>query len=136
MRHWVGSVALVFLLASSAVAQDAKQHVTGIYSDLYYNKEAGDLLGMELLVVPGPSTTAPDYTVFVQIAEGGAPYTAVVPFIVQGSHIEFTLPTGDPSYSGMHFVGVLTKSAVVLHLEKGNEKGEEESLGRGKSCWQ
>lgn len=136
MRKWISLLVLLSVLTTGSSAQEAKHRVTGIYSDLYYNSEAGDLLGMELLVVPGPSTTAPDYVAFVQIAEGGAPYTAVVPFVVAGSRIEFTLPSGDPAYSGTHFVGVVTKSAVTLHQEKGSEKGQAETLKRGKSYWQ
>ncbi|MHA6204907.1 hypothetical protein ACXU4B_10815 [Dyella soli] len=132
---WV--IVLLLTVALPVGAQGVTQRVTGIYSDLHYNKEGGDLLGMELLIVPSDSSTKePGYTVFVQIAEGGAPITAVVPLDVRGSKIEFTLPEGDPAYGKMHFVGVMTKSAIVLHSEHGAEKGDVETLTRGKSYWQ
>lgn len=126
-------VAAAGLLLSSALAPavSAPQvhlRVSGIYSDLYYNSEGGDLLGMELLVIPcDPS----GYRAFIQIAEGGPPYAAIVPLLVDGSRVEFTLPAGS-AYSEVHFVGTLSSTKLVLH----SPQGKEEVLKRGKSYWQ
>jgi hypothetical protein len=107
------------------------KHITGIYSNLSYSKESGDLLGMELLIVPsgrGPETA---YSVFVQIAEGGAPFSAVVPLTVTDTKIEFALPRGG-AYSGEHFVGTFKGGELVVRWSQGTE----EHLRRGKSYWQ
>jgi hypothetical protein len=68
---------------------------------------------------------------FVQIAEAGVPYVAVVPVTVKGSHIEFTLPTGG-KYSGEHFIGAVGASAIAIRWSRGTT----EVLSRGKSYWQ
>ncbi len=46
-------VMAVFAACSPAFADGGHEwRVTGIYSSLTYNEEGGDLLGMELLIVP------------------------------------------------------------------------------------
>jgi hypothetical protein len=121
-------VFVLLVVSSTGSAQTLR--VTGIYSNLTYNKEGGDLLGMELLIVPSVGAK-PAYSAFVQIAEGGAPFTALVPVKVSGSQIEFTLPTGG-AYDGAHFVGTLNDAGLIIRWSH----GAEERLKRGKSYWQ
>ena len=136
-RQRMACAALCAALAVPVVAGDAAPKVTGIYGDLAYNREAGDLLGMELVVVPGTSAYTPQYMVFVQIAEGGAPYTALVPLAAHGRQVEFTLPIGEDAYfSGLHFTGRLTASALIVRADNGDNPDVEETLRRGRSYWQ
>ena len=114
-----------------AVALAAPLKVSGIYSDLTFNVEGGDLLGMEVLIVPAKSGADPRWQAVVQIAEGGSPYCAVVSLTVSGSRIEFTLPTGG-TYGGMHFAGTIANDAIQLLTPS----GKVERLRRGKSYWQ
>lgn|GEM_PF-1204922 len=111
----------------SARAPAAKTKITGVYSNLRYNLEGGDLLGMELIVVPSEA----GYIAFVQIAEGGTPYTAVVPIVVAGQRISFMLPPGG-AYGGTRFDGDLKEASLVLH----SPTGVDETLKRGRSYWQ
>jgi hypothetical protein len=127
MRYWFWALLALSLATNSAFAQTSKTKVAGVYSNLRYSQEGGDLLGMELLVVP----SATGYTAFVQIAEGGAPYTAVVPVAVAGSQISFTLPP-DGAYGGMRFDGELRGGSLVISWPAGTN----ETLRRGKSYWQ
>jgi hypothetical protein len=121
-------VAVLVALASVASAQNGRPMASGIYTDLEYNQEGGDLLGMELLIIPSDPS---GYRAFVQIAEGGPPIAAIVPLLLDGSNVEFTLPAGSV-YSGEHFVGKLSSTKLVLH----SSQGKEETLKRGKSYWQ
>src|SRR5690348_11327669 len=100
MKNVLVAASLLVLTAfnANASAQQSHPRVTGIYSDLHYN--SGDLLGIELLIIPAKS----GYEAFVQIAEGDAPYVAVVPVSVEGQGFDFTLPVGS-MYSGQHFEG-------------------------------
>lgn len=82
---------------------------------------------MELLIIPSED----DYSVFVQIAEGGAPFTVVVPLKVAGTKIEFTLPPGG-TYSKEHFVGIFKSGELIVRWSQGTE----EHLKHGKSYWQ
>lgn len=127
MRYWFLAILALLLATGPAFAQMPKAKVTGVYSSLRYNHEGGDLLGMELLVVPSTA----GYTAFVQIAEGGAPYTAVVSIAVEGSRISFTLPS-DGAYGGVRFDGELKGASLVIS----SPAGTKETLRRGKSYWQ
>lgn len=124
-------VVISIFMAALTPANAADARMSGIYSDMSYNAEGGDLLGMELMIVPTPEG---GYTAFVQIAEGGAPAVALVPLTVSGSRIEFTMPG-----TGGHFVGVITGDSLVGHWTEGqlsSTGGKEEHLKRGKSYWQ
>jgi hypothetical protein len=125
----------VFILASSlswAGPPVAPQKISGIYSDLAYNSESGDLGGMELLVIPGgEDKNGLIWRAFFQLAEGGAPYSTVVTLVVHGTALEFTLPPGD-ELAGLHFTGTISNTEIVLNTPA----GQVEHLRRGKSYWQ
>jgi hypothetical protein len=111
--------------AKVAQTQELRTRVTGTYSNLHYNSEAGDLLGMELLIIPSKA----GYVACVQVAEGGVPFVAVVPFSVSGVQVQFTMPA---SYGGQRITGSFTGTKLVLRWPK----GQQEILLRGKSYWQ
>ncbi|ULU25745.1 hypothetical protein [Dyella terrae] len=127
MRYWFWALLVLSLTVGPTFGQTSKPKVTGVYSNLRYNQEGGDLLGMELLVIPSEA----GYTAFVQIAEGSAPYTAIVPLAVENSQISFTLPLGG-AYGGMKFDGELKATSLVIK----SAAGANETLRRDKSYWQ
>jgi len=126
MKHFFAASLLVLIaFTANASAQQSHLRVTGIYSDLHLS--SGDLLGIELLIIPAKS----GYQAFVQIAEGDVPYAAVVPVIVEGAGFDFTLPVGS-MYSGQHFEGSFTPWGLVLKWGH----GQTEVLRRRRSYWQ
>lgn len=126
---------LALLVSASPVSWGAtpaaEPRISGIYSDLAFNNEAGDLLGIELMIVPRESKGDLAWSVFVQVAEGGAPQTALVPLTLIGNKIEFTLPSAEPT-GGMHFTGTISSTEIRLNTPSGQVK----ILRRGKSYWQ
>lgn len=88
--------------------------ITGIYTDLRFVDEAGDLVGVELFLL----NTVDGYHVVFQSAEGGA---ATVPIVVKanvtGDKIEFTLPDY-ASFPGK-FSGQIEADRIVGAFEKG-----------------
>ena len=126
---------LFLLLASQmswAGTPVAPLKVSGIYSDLSYNAEGGDLLGMELLVIPaGEDKNGLTWNAFFQLAEGGPPYCTVVSLLVRGNKVEFTLPPGG-ALGGLHFTGTISSTEIVLTTPA----GQLEHLRRGNSYWQ
>jgi hypothetical protein len=130
MKSIVVAVGLLLAsaLAPAASAPQPHARVSGVYSDIHYNSEGGDLLGMELLIIPSDPS---GYRAFVQIAEGGPPFAVIVPILVDGSRVEFTLPAGS-AYSGEHFIGTLSSTKLALRWGK----SQQETLLRGKSYWQ
>ena len=127
-------VIAVFLLASTLTVAGAlsASKITGIYSNLRFNDEGGDLLGMEILVLPRESKggTSATYNVVVQIADGGAPYVVVVPLEWMGDHFDCPLSAGD--YGGQHLTLRFQGSELLVLWPGGNQ----EKLKRGKSYWQ
>ncbi len=106
--------------------------VSGLYSDLAYNAEGGDLLGMELLVIPaGKDNNGLLWNAFFQLAEGDAPYCTLVSLLVRGNKVEFTLPPRG-ALGGLHFTGTLSSTEMVITTPA----GQVEHLRRGNSYWQ
>ena len=124
-------VVMALFLAHSVVMAGEPKRITGIYSNLAYNQEGGDLLGMEVFIIPSDERSGNSYTAFVQVAEEGAPFNAMVALKTKGNRIEFTLPRGG-TYSNKYFVGAFKGSELVIRWEN----GDEEHLRRGKSYWQ
>lgn len=124
-------VLLCFLSTLAFADQPQAKRITGIYSNLSYNNESGDLSGMEIIILPSRHGPDGGYSAFVQISEGGAPSTAIVPLKVTGANIDFTLPA-DSEYPGEHLVGNFKGVELILKWSSGNE----EHLKRGKSYWQ
>ena len=111
--------------ASSGVENVEK--VTGMYSDMRYNEEGGDVLGTEVFVMRAQG----GYYVVYQSSEGDPSVPVVIPAEVSGKTIKFDVPaSSDPRGS---FTG---------HVNAGNLAGtfsaSEESvvLKRRQSYWQ
>jgi hypothetical protein len=130
MRLSLCALIAVTSLCAAAPPSDARVRITGTFSNLTYNSEGGDLLGMEVLIVPAPGDRA-GFVAFVQLAEGGAPRSALVPLKVDGAKVKFTLPK-DGALPEMHFSGVVSKTELVGTWSHG---GEREVLIRGVSYW-
>lgn len=126
----IHSLILIGLLAVPCSLAFAGERVTGIYSSLRYIEEAGDLLGMEVLVVPSQQRGSP-LSAFIQVSEGGAPALAIVDFVEKNGKVEFVIPPGG-TYGGLKFTGTFSKGELVLKWPN----GDEEHLKRGKSYWQ
>ena len=127
----ISVISLALLVTQVGAAVPPEPRPTGIYSNLRFNQEGGDLLGTELLILPRGDVGKPAWSVFVQIAEGGAPFTAIVPFLVDHSKFEFTLPPGG-AYGGLRATGIFVGKDILLCWGSGTE----ERLARGKSYWQ
>jgi hypothetical protein len=128
MRFW-HSLILFCSLCANAPSFGAEAPTSGTFSNLQVNSESGDLLGVEILVLPAGGD-AGGYVALVQIAAGGAPYSVLVPLIVKGASIEFDLPKEGP-YAGVHFSGMVSKTGISGTWNT----GRKEILKRGISYW-
>lgn len=112
----------MFLFALAVAQAPAQQvRVTGMFSDMRYIPQAGDVLGTEVFIVVSPG----GYSAVVQIAEGEPGLPVVVPITVNGLDVSFTVTPK------LRFAGRVSSGALVGTL--GDEKV---SLRRGKSYWQ
>jgi hypothetical protein len=131
MRAGAALLSAVLLIASPVCAAAPPVRPSGIFSNLSYNSESGDLGGIELLVFPAPGPES-QWRVLVQIAEGGAPYVALVALISVGDHFEFTLPADSGLAQPQFSLRITALEAVLMQMPK----GRSEHLRRGKSYWE
>lgn len=124
-------IALALLLSRGVSAQGAAR-VTGIYSDMTFNHESGDVTGIEVAIV----LSKEGFMAIFQDAEGVPLVPIVVPVTVSGSEIVFELPERN-GYTGK-FVGHLVDGSLIGHFTNGlkGQNGAEFALRRGKSYWQ
>ena len=119
----IGLMLLTLMVASSAAAAPASKQPkpTGMFSDMQYNDEGGDLLGTEVFI-----TYAHDgYFVVYQSSEGEPITPVVVPATISGTSITFVVPkTADPrgSFSGTigakELTGSFSGSKEIVHLKR------------------
>ncbi len=82
-----------FFFSGIAYCKDvvpASPWMTGTYSNFSYDKEAGDLNGVELRLI----RTRTGIKGVVQFAEGGAGDVVLVNVITEGARLHFDLPSG------------------------------------------
>jgi hypothetical protein len=83
------AAATALLLAPVAcVATDAKSRITGVFSDLRYVPDAGDVVGTEIFLIYGGGP----YYVLIQCAEGRVGGPVLLPAIVDGANLSVTVP--------------------------------------------
>ena len=91
-RFWRTTLALaatIVLMAGQLHAVEKKIRITGIYSDLTYNQEGGDLLGTELFIVNAQEN---GFFAFFQNWQGGTTPPVVVPVQVDGDRVTLRDP--------------------------------------------
>jgi hypothetical protein len=140
MNGWK-AVSMVFWLALAvalpAFATDSQlepsetgqePQITGMYSNLEYIEEAGDLVGIEVYVVGGSE----GYVAVVQCAGGGPGSPVVTPLVISGAEISFQLPEGQED-CGTSFSGAVSKEGL-----RGRFGGEIEErwIPRRKGFWE
>jgi hypothetical protein len=110
-----------FSALSKKVAPAVK--LTGMFSDLTYNTEGGDLLGEEIFVV----TTNKGYQVIYQQSEGEPQVPVVVPATMMGHALSFTVPaevSGVGTFTGtVHahdLTGTFSGSGMKVRLVRKN----------------
>jgi hypothetical protein len=106
MKAWLAGVMLVCSMATAS-AQTTEPQVTGIYSNIYYNRAAGAHYGVELFV----TYTRDGYYVLFQEARGAPDVPILVKATVEQEKIEFVLPDRI-GYHGK-FSGTVSKEALT-----------------------
>jgi hypothetical protein len=123
--------AIFFLLASLSANPTfaAANRITGTYSNLAFNSEGGDLIGVELRI----AATRKGYQGVLQFAEGVPEDLILVDLQVKGQQIQFVIPESS-RYAGS-FSGVVRNGVLTGHFKYKNNGAEDIVLKKGKSYW-
>ncbi len=106
--------------------------VTGVFTNLHYNEDGGDVVGLEVLLI----YTRAGYMAVIQIAEGVPEVPVVVPVQLDGSQIAFSFPAGGVT---LQFRGTVGPTALEGRFNNGAFADSPQgsvALRRGKSYWQ
>lgn len=127
---------LCFLIVPSAFICNGYateiSRVTGVYSDMEFNSESGDVVGVEVILV----FSREGYFAIFQSAEGAPSVPVVVPASVKSEMVQFEVPVGN----GVSvFNGSVSKEMLIGEFSGGaiNKEGRRVFLlPRRLSYWQ
>lgn len=103
---------------------------TGTYTNMYYNKQGGDVLGEELKIV---MTQGGRYQGALQFAEGEPEDLMVVDIELKGGTISFSVPDVD-RHAG-HFSGTIDTGVIRGQFKFKRGGIENVTLKKAKSYW-
>ena len=130
MKIWLNIIIVAFLnlgCTASVLAENNK--LTGVYTNLEYSSESGDVIGMEVFLVYSKK----GYYAIFQDSEGEPSIPVVISAKIDSKNITFIIPRNSgTSYSG-EFKGRFTERGLV-----GAFKGIKQKiiLERRNSYWQ
>lgn len=114
----------VLSLAMDASAVEISPALVGIYSDMARHQESGDVLGTEIII----SKTKSGYFAVIQTSEGVPCKPVVVPVVIDGRKIRFSIPS-NACYSGT-LTGVIKPDGLWVSFGHGalSPHGDKEFL--------
>jgi hypothetical protein len=131
----------ILIALGSSVATAEQFDVRGTFANFRYSREAGDLLGAEIKMVPviRPFDPTRKYEAAfqgaLQIAEGAPSQIMIVDIKIDGDKISFVIPERYPVYGGGKFEGALDAQAIKGRFTIGGVIGDEQRLQRGRGYW-
>jgi hypothetical protein len=121
--------ALVANLMAAGISSAAEPRgIAGIFSSLAFNLDAGDLVGMELLLIPAGGND--DYRAVVQVVEGDFPLVAIATVHVKEGAFDLVFKA-----EGID-TPISMKCKVTSEGVTCANKMSTEKMKRGKSYWQ
>jgi len=115
------------LLLGMIIPQAEPKKITGVYSNMSYSEESGDIGGMEVFIVYSMQSRPGKYYAMVQIAQGVPEVPSLTEVLVNGDDVTFKIG----EYGT--FKGKITQKELIGIIE-----GHEETIKliKGKSFWQ
>lgn len=115
------SFALIFISINVAATETDHQKVTGMFSDMTYSQETGDVIGIEVFLVYSNR----GYFAVYQTSEGEPSVPVVVSARVDGSSVSFQVPPeidSRGSFNGAignnELTGRFSGNGQVVHLKR------------------
>ena len=121
---------LTFFPTSQSLAVVRTHQVYGVYSNMQYNEEGGDLLGMEIFLFFGDQ----QYYALIQISEGAPSKPQLLPFMLVEDD-DILIEYQDDSII-KKITGNIHKDELVVKIHYKTHTTEPVTLKRGQSYWQ
>lgn len=124
-------LSLLIYLLSPIIVSAEKSSLAGIYSSFRYSDKSGDIVGMEIQLIPNPI----GYSAIVQASEGAPAFPEA--YRIKASGNTFTLIIPEKSVCGLMpgiYSGTVTKKALILNSPK--PLNRKYYLPKGRSFWQ
>jgi hypothetical protein len=112
-----------------SVANTPNIRLTGTYTNMYFHREAGDLLGEEIKIVK----TRQGYQGALQFSEGEPGDLIIVNIRIDGKNVNFQIPN-DSSYAGQ-FSGTIENGILKGKFLFKTGGMEDVELKKGKGYW-
>jgi hypothetical protein len=122
-------IVAIFLLCNNSSVYANDKYLYGTYTDLYYEKKGGDLLGHELKIV----LTRKGLQGALQFADGGPSELVLVDIIIDNGQIFFSIPDGFAEAG--HFKGVIDRSKIKGKFMYKTGAEETVYMKKGLSYW-
>jgi hypothetical protein len=122
---------LILGVATAALAAAPRLtavRIAGTYSDLRYNDESGDLLGMEVKIVP---VAGGRWQAAILVSEGEPAPLVVIDVQANGRTISFQVP----GEGGWSFRGTIAAKSLKGVITYGNGTTKSVTLPRGCGYW-
>jgi len=123
------SVVILSLASIDACAQPAAVRIPGTYSNLAMNEDGGDLLGVEIKIVP----IGERYQGAVFLSEGEPQPMTIVEVRVRGTSVEFDVP--GKQKTGWKFSGQITGKSLTGTIRYASGGVEKVVLPRRCGYW-
>lgn len=125
-----GLILLGGLAPTSSLCASPPVKVAGTYSSFEFNEEGGDLVGIEIRLIP----TRVGLKAVVQVAEGGAGDIDLVAVTETNGEVRFDVPT--PGSAPAKFKGRISVSGMAGTLSYPSGATENIVLKRTSSYWE
>jgi hypothetical protein len=111
VRLFIGFAVLALFIK---IWQEPHDRLTGIYSDLEYHDESGDLAGTEIFLI----NTKKGYYIYFQSSDGSGGVPVVVPAKLNENKLTFEIPEDVADFSGV-FQGQITDRVLSGRFTNG-----------------
>lgn len=136
MNNWrIALLALLCVVGCSNLldAQKTATNPTGLFGQLEYHKESGDVVGLEVFIVRGRS----GYVAVLQLAEGVPEDPIVVPIKLEGAVLSFEVRFRKETT--LRYTGTVRRDGLYGRFDNGAFSDRDDGfflLRRGRSYWQ
>ena len=131
MNKKIYLIPILIALFSSIAAFAAKPSFVGIYSSFHYSEKSGDIVGMEIQIIPNPI----GYSAIVQASEGAPAFPEVYRINIKENSFKLDIPkTSACGLMPGEYSGSFKDNALVLSGP--TPPGRKYILAKGKSFWE